>query len=116
MIEIMYQPRMDDEVCVARFETMGEAEAYMEVIKSKSPKAYEHHRIKEDVEHGGPKGLEPTRFNTWEAKGREIDFQEGDIMDFFIWHGVAMMGVVAISFIMGYSTAVILQQKNNRKK
>ena len=74
MIEIMYEPRMDDEVCVARFNTMEEAEAYMEVIKEKNPKAHAHHRIKENIEHGGPKGLEPTRFNTWEAKGREIDF------------------------------------------
>tara|TARA_B100001057_G_C22073822_1_gene653004 strand:+ start:349 stop:462 length:114 start_codon:yes stop_codon:yes gene_type:complete len=37
-------------------------------------------------------------------------------MDFLIWHGVAMMSVVAISFIMGYSTAVMVQRKNNRKK
>ena len=37
-------------------------------------------------------------------------------MDFLIWHGVATMAVVAISFIMGYSTAVMIQQKNNRKK
>lgn len=53
MIEIMYQPRMDDEVCVARFDSMGEAEAYMEVIKTKKPKAYAHHRIKQDIEHVG---------------------------------------------------------------
>ena len=111
MVKIMYQPRMDDEVCVARFETTAEAEAHMEYIKNKSPKAYEHHRILEDIEHGGPKGLEPTRFNTWEAKGREIDFQKGDIMEFLVWHGVAMMAVVAISFIMGYSTAVMIKQK-----
>ena len=25
-------------------------------------------------EYGGPKGPEPTRFGTWEHKGREIDF------------------------------------------
>lgn len=47
MVEIMYQPRMDDEVCVARFETMDEAKAYMEKIKVERPKAYPHHRIKE---------------------------------------------------------------------
>lgn len=116
MFEIWYQPRIQDELCVARFGSMGEAEAYMEVIKSKNPKAYEHHWIKQDIEHGGPKGLEPTRYNTWETKGREIDFQEGDIMDFLIWHGIAMMSIVGISFIMGYSTAVLIQRKNNRKK
>jgi len=26
------------------------------------------------VEHGGPKGLEPTRYGDWERKGRCIDF------------------------------------------
>tara|TARA_R100000030_G_scaffold75431_1_gene58536 strand:- start:452 stop:703 length:252 start_codon:yes stop_codon:yes gene_type:complete len=26
------------------------------------------------TELGGPKGAEPTRFGTWENKGREIDF------------------------------------------
>ena len=30
--------------------------------------------IKKEKELGGPKGLEPTRFKTWESKGREIDF------------------------------------------
>ena len=25
-------------------------------------------------EHGGPKGLEPTRYNDWERNGRCIDF------------------------------------------
>lgn len=29
---------------------------------------------KKPVEHGGPKGEEPTRYGTWESKGREIDF------------------------------------------
>ena len=46
----------------------------MEVIKQKRPKAAPHHSIQEVKEHGGPKGLEPTRYNTWETKGREIDF------------------------------------------
>ena len=54
MIEIMYQPRMDDEVCVARFETMGEAEAYMEVIKVKNPKAAAHHKIVVDESFHNP--------------------------------------------------------------
>lgn len=29
---------------------------------------------RESVEHGGPKGLEPTRFGDWEQKGRCTDF------------------------------------------
>ena len=29
---------------------------------------------KKDKEVGGPDGPEPTRFGTWENKGREIDF------------------------------------------
>lgn len=27
-----------------------------------------------DVEQGGPKGLEPTRFGDWERKGIAVDF------------------------------------------
>ena len=26
------------------------------------------------TEYGGPKGAEPTRYGTWESKGKEIDF------------------------------------------
>ena len=29
---------------------------------------------KQKLEHGGPKGLEPTRYGDWERKGRCIDF------------------------------------------
>lgn len=47
MIKVMYQPRMDDPVCVARFETKEEADAHMEYIKEKSPKAFPHHYIME---------------------------------------------------------------------
>jgi len=28
----------------------------------------------QQVEHGGPSGPEPTRYGTWEHKGREVDF------------------------------------------
>ena len=28
----------------------------------------------ENLEHGGPKGPEPTRYGDWERKGRCIDF------------------------------------------
>lgn len=43
----MYQPRMDDPVCVASFETRQEAEAHMEYIKDNRPKAFPHHYIEE---------------------------------------------------------------------
>ncbi len=29
---------------------------------------------KKPNEYGGPKGAEPTRYGTWESKGKEIDF------------------------------------------
>ena len=45
MFEIIYIPRIHDEVTVARFKTRSEAEAYMETIKEKRPKAYPHHYI-----------------------------------------------------------------------
>ena len=47
MTKVMYQPRMDDPVCVARFDTKEEADAHMEYIKEKSPKAFPHHYIEE---------------------------------------------------------------------
>jgi len=46
--EIEYEPRIQDPVVVARFDTLEEAEAYMEVIKDKNPKAAAHHKIKEE--------------------------------------------------------------------
>ena len=51
MFEIEYEPRVQDLVVVARFKSLEEAEAYMEVIKVKNPKAAAHHKIKE-VENG----------------------------------------------------------------
>ena len=73
--DIFYEPRVEDPVLVAQFKTFEEAEAYLEVIKLKRPKAAPYHFIKNNtVEHGGPKGPEPTRYNTWESKGREVDF------------------------------------------
>ncbi len=47
MFQIIYIPRIHDEVAVAQFATKNEAEAYMELIKEKRPKAYPHHYIKE---------------------------------------------------------------------
>ena len=45
MFEIEYEPRVQDPVVVARFKTLEEAEAYMEVIKEKNPKAAAYHKI-----------------------------------------------------------------------
>lgn len=74
MYVIEYQPRTEDPIIIGRFSTLEKAEEHMEVIKQQRPKAAPHHTIKLETEHGGPKGPEPTRFNTWENKGREIDF------------------------------------------
>ncbi|MBD3837676.1 MAG: DUF1674 domain-containing protein [Brevundimonas sp.] len=32
------------------------------------------HETAPDVEHGGPRGPEPTRYGDWEKKGLAIDF------------------------------------------
>lgn len=32
------------------------------------------HKTAPDVEHGGPRGPEPTRYGDWEKKGLAIDF------------------------------------------
>ena len=37
-------------------------------------KLAENREREKQKEHGGPKGAEPTRYDTWESKGREIDF------------------------------------------
>ena len=47
MFQIVYVPRVQDEVVVAQFTTKEEAEAHMEAIKEKRPEAYPHHYIKE---------------------------------------------------------------------
>ena len=39
MYEIIYQPRAEDPVVIRKFNTKEEAEAYMEEIKEKRPKA-----------------------------------------------------------------------------
>lgn len=46
MYEVIYTPRVEDEVTVARFETQVEADKHMEKIKELRPKAYPHHYIK----------------------------------------------------------------------
>ena len=46
LFEIIYIPRIQDEVVVARFDTEDEAKSHMDMIKEKKPKAYPHHYIK----------------------------------------------------------------------
>lgn len=47
MYQIIYIPRIQDEVSVAEFDTKSEAEGWLENIKEVNPKAYPHHYIKE---------------------------------------------------------------------
>ena len=67
MYVIEYQPRVEDPIVVAEFDSKEEAEAHMEVIRKERPHAAKHHSIKQVKE-------DPTRYNTWVTKGREIDF------------------------------------------
>tara|TARA_A100001011_G_scaffold65106_1_gene66008 strand:- start:249 stop:497 length:249 start_codon:yes stop_codon:yes gene_type:complete len=70
MFEVIYIPRIHDEVAVARFKTRSEAEAYMEIIKEKRPKAYPHHYIQESgysEEH--IKQMQDPRHNQWGVHG-----------------------------------------------
>ena len=70
MFEIEYEPRVQDPVVVARFKTLEEAEAYMETIKEKRPKAYPHHYIQEvpySEEH--IKQMQDPRHNQWGVAG-----------------------------------------------
>jgi len=43
--QIIYTPKIEDEVVIAQYNTMSEAQNHMEYIKTKSPKAYPHHYI-----------------------------------------------------------------------
>lgn len=52
MYKVMYIPRIEDEVCVAEFETATQAEAHMEFIKQQSPKAVRHHYITQGDKDG----------------------------------------------------------------
>jgi hypothetical protein len=45
--EIIYTPRVQDEVVVAKFSTLEEATNYMELIKKEKPQAVKYHRIEE---------------------------------------------------------------------
>tara|TARA_B100000886_G_C20150356_1_gene377762 strand:+ start:300 stop:572 length:273 start_codon:yes stop_codon:yes gene_type:complete len=76
MFEIVYIPRIHDETVVARFKTRSEAEAYMETIKEKSPKAYPHHYIQESgysEEH--IKQMMDPRHNQWGVRGEPLSIK-----------------------------------------
>ena len=42
---IEYEPRVEDPVIIRKFESLEEAEAYMEIIKEKRPRASTFHKI-----------------------------------------------------------------------
>ena len=48
MIKIMYEPRIEDPVCVAQFETKEEAFAHMEKINIENPRVAQYHYIEEE--------------------------------------------------------------------
>tara|TARA_B110000444_G_C18736314_1_gene545773 strand:- start:596 stop:772 length:177 start_codon:yes stop_codon:yes gene_type:complete len=52
MYEIIYTPRIHDEVAVAQFETQEHAQQYLEKIKKVRPKAYPYFRIEEAENKG----------------------------------------------------------------
>ena len=52
MYDIIYTPRIHDEVSVARFHTETDAQEYLEKIKEVRPKAYPYHRIEEVINNG----------------------------------------------------------------
>jgi hypothetical protein len=43
-------------------------------VESAPAEAAKAEPIKKDIEYGGPKGLEPTRYGDWERGGRCSDF------------------------------------------
>lgn len=46
MFVILYQPRTEDEIVVAKFDNEADAQSHMELIKKTKPQAYPFHRIK----------------------------------------------------------------------
>lgn len=54
MYAIEYEPRIEDPVIVARFDTMHEAERHLETIRMKSPKAAKYHTIIVDEDFHNP--------------------------------------------------------------
>ena len=51
--EIIYVPRIEDEIAVARYPTREEAEQHMKYIKNRQPKVFDYHYIKEVEEDYG---------------------------------------------------------------
>jgi hypothetical protein len=47
MWQVIYTPKVEDEVVIAEFDTVQEAEKHMNSIFKQSPKAHTHHYIKE---------------------------------------------------------------------
>ena len=45
--DVIYVPRVQDEVTVASFETLEEANDHMKLIEKENPKAHKHHYIQE---------------------------------------------------------------------
>jgi len=45
LIQIVYQPRIENPVVVATFDAVDEAQEYMAEIKATRPKAAKHHEI-----------------------------------------------------------------------
>ena len=43
MYEVIYVPRIEDEIAVARYSTKKEAEQHMEYVKNRQPKVFEYH-------------------------------------------------------------------------
>ena len=47
MYEVIYVPRIEDEIAGARYSTKEEAEQHMEYVKNRQPKVFDYHYIKE---------------------------------------------------------------------
>jgi hypothetical protein len=58
----------DDQVAARIAEAGARAKAEADARREKEAKS------QLPPEHGGPKGLEPTRFGDWERKGIAVDF------------------------------------------
>ena len=45
MYEIIYGPRVEDEIAVARYSTREEAEQHMKYVENRQPKVFDYHYI-----------------------------------------------------------------------
>ena len=51
--QIIYIPRVEDEIAVAQYRTKEDADHHMEYIKNRQPRVLEYHYIKEvEEDHG----------------------------------------------------------------